>query len=127
MSYIRANDIKSHIAQGFDLTPYIAEADQEINDLAERLGVRDTSDIETNPLHFQIKRYAIEYVLFRLCEDKAGIANPDSVEFDKYMTLTEYHKKRFGEYRSSIGREMITGNVNEIRDRATRTAVIFRG
>jgi DNA-binding IclR family transcriptional regulator len=42
MSYITAADIKSNLAQGFNLIDYLSEADSEITDLAERLGVRDS-------------------------------------------------------------------------------------
>ena len=126
MSYLNANDITSNLAQGFDLTPYLEESDNEINDLAERLGVRDSDDIQT-PLHFKIKRYGIEYVLTRLCEDKSGTNNPDSVEMDKYFALAEYHRRRANELQAMISVEMVTGDVNEIRDRAVRSGSIFRG
>jgi hypothetical protein len=102
------------------------EANEECVDIAERLGVRDVSLIKT-PLHFKILRYLQEYIITRVCEDKAGVNNPDSISFDKYFALGEYHRRRASQLRSEITREMVIGNVSSQRDRARNTATIFRG
>lgn len=127
MSYIKAIDIKSQLVNGVDLTPYMDECDDAIEDLAEVLGVRTTTDIETAPLHFQIKQYGINFILMRVCEDRMGVCNPESVAFDKYFNLAEYYKRRTAEYRKMISTEMVTGNVDQIRDRAAMSGMIFRG
>lgn len=127
MSYITADDVTANVAIGFDLEPYIAEADGEIDDLAEKLGVRDTTDIETNPLHYKVKRYAVAYVLMRLCQDKAGTNNVDLPEVEKYLALYNVYRKEVEAVRSQIGAEMLVGDVDELRDRAKNTGTLFRG
>lgn len=126
MSYIKENDIKSSLAEGFNLQPYIEEADYELEDMAERVGIRDTDRIKT-PIHFKAKRYLVEYILMRLSEDKTGVNNPDSIQFDKYFALAEYHRRRANELRTELSYEMLAGEIDEIRDRALDTATIFRG
>lgn len=126
MSYIEATDIKSHIVQGVDLSDYIEECDTAIDDLAEEKGVRDPLDIAI-PIHFQLKQYGINYILFRVCEDKAGVCQPDSVQFDKYFALADYYNKRVAAVKSKISIQIITGNVQAIRDRSIMSGMLFRG
>lgn len=126
MSYINPTDIKSNIVTGVDLTQYIDECDDEIVDLAERLGIRTASDIEI-PLHFKVKQYGINYILMRVCEDKMGTCQPDSVMFDKYYQLNDYYGKRLSQLRKEMSVEMLNGTVDEIRDRAMMTGRMFRG
>lgn len=127
MSYLQTADVTANIAIGFDLEPYIEESDSEINDLAERLGVRDPADIETNPLHYKIKRYAVAYILMRLCQDKAGTNNLDAMDTDKYLALYTLYKKEVESTRGQISAEMYTGEINAIRDRSINTGSLYRG
>jgi hypothetical protein len=124
MSYLIPSDIKSNLAQGFDLTQYVAEADLEVNDLAEKLGVRESEDISV-PLHYKIKRYAVVFVLMRLAQDKIGTVSTD-VSMEKYQNLYEMYKAELRELTPQITYEMVTGNVNSI---IARTAVfnLYRG
>lgn len=126
MSYISISDIKANIAQGFSLQDYIIEADSEINDLAEQLGVRDPDDIHI-PLHYKVKRYGIVFVLMRLCQDKIGALDQGAVEgLEKYIVSYQMYKKEFESLREGINYEMITGSVDEIGDRAIQCGNLFR-
>lgn len=125
-NYIQVDDIKSNIAQGFELQPYLDETDEEVRDIAERLGVRDADDIKV-PLHYKIKRYAVVYTLMRLCQDKTGTNNVEMPEYEKYLVQYQMYRKELEELRSQISIEMVTGEVNEIRDRAVNTGTIYRG
>ena len=127
MSYISTSDITANVAIGFDLEPYINEADGEIDDLAEKVGVRDPDDIETDPLHYKIKRFGVAYILMRLCQDKAGTNNVDQIDLEKYLTLYNVYRKEVEALRPQISEEMFTGPVDEIRDRAMNSGVLFRG
>lgn len=124
MSYLTAADIKSNLAQGFDLSQYLSEADSEVNDIAEKLGVRNTSSIAT-PLHYKIKRYAVVFVLMRLAQDKIGTVSVD-VAVEKYRDLYEMYKAELRELVTQITYEMVTGTVNSI---IARSAVhgLYRG
>lgn len=126
MSYISVSDIKSSLAQGFALQDYILEADEEINDLAEALGVRDTSQIYTTPIHHKIKRFGIVFILMRLCQDKMGSNDPTIDLMEKYMVQYNIYKKELLGLKSEINREMITGQVNELSDRVVHSGWIFR-
>lgn len=123
MSYITADDIRSNLANGFDLDDYLSEVDEEINDLAERLGIRDTDDIST-PLTYKIKRYAVVYCLMRLAQDKIGTNTPE-ISQEKYMYLYDMYMRELDKLRPQITYEMMTGNVDEIVDR-TQTFSLYR-
>ena len=126
MSYIETSDISANIADGFDLESLIEESDLEVRDLAERLGVRTYTDIST-PVHYKIKRYAVVYVLMRLCQDKAGTNNTEIIDTEKYMGLYAMYRRELEDLRGQISIEMVTGVVNEMRDRAIQTGIIFVG
>ena len=126
MSYLTADDVTAAIAVGFDLEPYINEADSEIDDVAQRLGV-DVDDIETEPLHYKIKRYGIAFILKRLCQDKSGTNNVDVADNEKYYNLYDMYRKEVESLRPQLSAEMYTGCINEIRDRATVSGTLYRG
>ncbi len=121
--YITASDIKSNVITGFDLTEYLDETDQEVNDMAEKLGVSIT-DIVT-PLHYKIKRYAITFLLTRLCQDKIGTASSD-VQVDKYRDLYDLYSKELASLKPQLTYQMYTGTVNKITDR-TQVYNLYRG
>lgn len=123
--YISLDDIKANIANGFELQEYLDETDEIVEDLAEELGVRDPDNIST-PLTWTIKRYAINTILMRLCQDKMGTNNVEIGDTEKYLALFGIYNKEADKYKKRISVEMITGNVNEIRDRAYNTGWLFR-
>jgi HPt (histidine-containing phosphotransfer) domain-containing protein len=122
--YITAADIKSNLTTGFDLTEYLDEVENEIIDLAQKLGVRSTTDI-ASPLHYKVKRYGVVFVLMRLAQDKLGTNLPD-VSLDKYDRLYQMYKKEIDDLKSQITREMITNNIDEIIDRTTVMGGLYR-
>lgn len=124
MSYLTTSDFKANLVAGFDLTPYLLEADNEVEDLAERLGIRDTDDIHT-PLHYKIKRYAIVFVLMRLAQDKIGTNSPD-VALEKYRDQYEMYKAELKDLFPQITYQMFTDQIDSI---IGRTAVynLYRG
>jgi len=125
MSYINISDIKANVAQGFALQDYILEADEEIDDLAETLGVRDIDDIQI-PLHYKIKRYGIVFILMRLCQDKLGANDTGIDATEKYAIQYGMYKKELAGLKDEINIEMITGAVNQIGDRAVQCGNIYR-
>lgn len=132
MSYISASDITNQTlkasAYSTILSAKLTDADNAIIDLAERLGVRDSTNIETSPLHRKIKEFAIAWVCEELSLDLMGYNNVSITDYEKYRLMYETYKKRREKYEGQITKEMITGSVDEIRDRATsRTGIITRG
>jgi len=128
MSYITVSDITDRIAEGIDMTPYIMESDEAVNDMAEELGVRSTTDIETAPLHYMVRRYAITYAMMRMCQDALGVSNLDNPSSNKYLVNFNMYKEQLASQRKRISQEMLTGVVSQIRDRAnSMTATIYRG
>lgn len=124
MSYIQVSDIKANIAQGFALQDYILECDEEINDLAETMGV-GSSSIETSPLHYKIKRYGVTFILCRLCQDKMG-SNDVTMETEKYLLQYGIYKKELAALKGEISQEMFTGQVNGMNDRSVFSGLIYR-
>lgn len=128
MSYITVADITDRISEGIDMTPFIQESDEAIMDLAEELGVRSSAEIETDPLHHAVRRYAITYALMRMCQDALGVANLDNPTSNKYLIGYNMYKEQLSVLRKRISVEMLIGTVSRIRDRAnTMTSVIYRG
>lgn len=134
MSYLLWDDITDKVVRAFgeaDLAEYFDETDQEINDLAEQLGVRDSDDVETNDngtiKHYKIKRFGINYFCSRVCFDKSqGVLT--SGEPDKYWTKYEHYLMKVEQLRKEISKSMFRDQVNEIADRAnSRTVSMFRG
>ena len=122
--YLEPSDVKSNLSQGFDLNPYLDEADLEVEDLANRLGVRSISSIVT-PLQYKIKRYAVVFVLMRLAQDKIGTNSPD-IALEKYRTQFDMYKTELRELFPQITSQMFTGDVDSI---ISRTSVynLYRG
>lgn len=125
-TYLTADDIKSNLVRGFTIAEYLTEGDSEIVDLAERLGVRNTDQIST-PLHYKIKRYAVVFVLMRIAQDHIGSNSAEVPDMEKYVVLYNMYARELQALRSQISIEMMTGNVNEVRDRAINTATLYRG
>ena len=110
-TYLEYDDIKATVASGFELEQYLDEADNEVNDVAESLGVRNTDDIENDPLHYKIKRYAVVFVLMRLTQDKIGSNNIELPDLEKYTVLYNMYFKELQRLRGEISVEMVTGNL----------------
>ena len=126
MSYISVSDITDKIADGFDMTPYILESDQAVEDLAERVGVRTTTDICVAPVHYKIRRYAIVYALLRMCQDRVGAASVESPDQNKYLLHYGMCRKELDSLTPQINEQMFTGDVSAISDRVS-SVEIWRG
>jgi hypothetical protein len=124
MSFITNSDIKSNLIHGFDISDYIAESDEEIYDVAEKLGIRDRTLIVT-PIHYKIKRYAIVFVLMRLAQDKIGTNQPDS-QVEKYRELYAMYSDELKYVYTQLTYEMFTGTVSSITGR-TSSSGLYRG
>lgn len=123
MSYITTEDIKANLIAGFDISGYIEEAGQEIEDVAQRLGV-DVDDISL-PLHYKIKRYGIAYLLKRLAQDKIGTNQPD-VTLEKYKDMYELYSTEVKELFPQLTYQMFTGTVKSIIGRTSSNG-FYRG
>lgn len=123
--YLDPTDIKSNLVNGFDITDYLVEAENEVNDVAQRLGVRDITSI-VQPLHYKIKRYAIVFVLMRLAQDKIGTNQPD-IQLEKYRDLYAMYKEELKELYPQITYEMLTGKVDSIIARTATMGGFYRG
>ncbi len=123
MSYITTEDIKANLIAGFDISGYIEEAGQEIEDVAQRLGV-SVNDISL-PLHYKIKRYGIAYLLKRLAQDKIGTNQPD-VTLEKYKDMYELYSAEVKELFPQLTYQMFTGTVQNIIGRTSSNG-FYRG
>lgn len=123
MSYITTEDIKANLIAGFDISGYIEEAGQEIEDVAQRLGV-SVNDISL-PLHYKIKRYGIAYLLKRLAQDKIGTNQPD-VTLEKYKDMYELYSTEVKELFPQLTYQMFTGTVKNIIGRTSSNG-FYRG
>jgi hypothetical protein len=126
MSYISADDIKSNLIKGFDILEYIRESDDEINDVAQKLGISDSSDI-AQPVHYKIRRYGIVFILMRLAQDKLGTNSPD-ITMEKYQALYEMYRNELKDLYKQLTYEIFTGDVDSIISRTcSSTCGFYRG
>ena len=125
-TYISSDDIKDRIVEGFDLSPYLDEANEEMIDLAESKGVYDADDI-VDPIPYKVKRYLICFIVMRLCQDCMGKNNIDLPELEKYKIKYDMYEKERGKILEQITYEMLTGEITEMRERTINSAIIFRG
>ena len=127
--YIEQSDLTDSIINDFSPDILLAKlelSDYAVEDLAEIKGVL-SDNIETDPVHWKLKRYAIYWVYSEICFDFIGKNNVDIIEQEKYYKKYEMYKNSLNEIKLEITPEMITGNVGSIRDRATvSTGTLFR-
>ncbi len=112
MAYLTASDIKSNFTKNMDLTEYLEEADQEIEDICEKKGVRDTADISI-PIHYKLKQYGIKYLKMRVAQDSIGTVNQD-VSLDVYREQYDMYRTEIKELYNHITYQMITGTVDSM-------------
>lgn len=131
MAYITTSDLTDNIINMFPsatISAKITLSTSAVNDLAERLGVRDSDDIETSPVHYQVKRYAEYWVYREICRDFIGTNNAELPEQEKYILKYKLYRQLVEEKEGEISKEMLTGDVEHIKDRANSiTRTLFRG
>jgi hypothetical protein len=127
MSYLSPSDITDAVVKQHTLTAYLTEADAELLDMAESLGVMSSTSIVA-PLHNTVKQFLTAYVCMRVCEDNVGVNNLPIPAEDKYEVKRSIYEKKYQALRSRISSPMLTGTVDEARDRAgAKSGIIFRG
>lgn len=130
MAYITTSDITDVTITAFGNTiigNYITESTSAVDDIAEKLGV-ESEDIETSPVHYKVKRYAICFVCMRICQDYMGRNNVEMPEIEKYLIKYNLYKAECNALEKEITEQMLLGTVDEQRDRAgVMSATIFRG
>lgn len=132
MSYITTADITDsslkETALSTLLSAKITACDAALEDMAMQKGVDDADDIETAPLGYLVKQWAIAWVCRELCFDLVGKNKADNIEADIYMGKYGEYKKRCSEYESQINYEILTGVADEQRDRpGARTGTLNFG
>lgn len=129
-TYIQVDDVTDPIILAFEeaLQNKLELSDDAVEDLADIKGVSSSDQIKTDPVHFQLKRYAIYWTCAEICLDYLGTNNVDVVEQEKYHRKYDIYDNLRKEYAQSITAQMITGTAYNQRDRATvGTALLFRG
>ncbi len=124
MAYLTSADLTANFVRNMDVSLYLEEADNEVNDLAERRGVYDTTLIQV-PLHYKLKEYAKAFVYMRIARDSLGTNSVDT-EREMYRDQYEMYQKELDKLAPQITYEVITGNVENM---IGRTAVfnLYRG
>lgn len=124
-TYLTTADITDSIKGNFSLDAYLTLADSEIVNMARKFGL--TEDQIDTPLDFCIKQWAIAWVLMRLCLDKAGAANVEGIENDKYFVKFNLYRDQCWHYAKKITKEMFLGYVTDIRDMTSTSCQLIRG
>lgn len=105
---------------------YVGYANEEVRDVAIRLGA-DPEEI-AEPLHFKIKRHAINVALNLFAQDHIGVNNDrGSAEDDIYDSLfkrTNWIKQKT---RNSLSLIMFTGGTETTENRAVMSVRTIRG
>jgi hypothetical protein len=129
-TYISSTDITDMLftesAFSTLLTAKLTASDAAVVDLAERNGVEST-DIEVSPVHYILKKWAAAWVCRELALDAMGKNNPDIADIEKYKIKYDIYAKLTAEYEAQVNIAVLTGEVEEARDRSTRTGTLYRG
>ncbi len=104
---------------------YIDQANQEIEDLAQRLGVMNVLEIR-QPIQYQIRRYGINYAYSLYAQDLIGANEIDIGENDLYKDLFERSQYLINQILPDITKEMFTGKVETREDRSVSFGHIYR-
>lgn len=124
--WITIDQIKDRIVEGFnDLQDYVTEANEGIIDLAQQKGIYDPSDIPED-IHNILRRYGVVYTVMRLCQDKQSAVNTGLPEQNKYLVKYLDSRKELKELKKQITPEVILNKIDQVRDRAIQTGVLFR-
>jgi hypothetical protein len=105
---------------------YVDYANEEILDLAKRFGV-DPTTIQ-DPIHFKIKRHAINVALNMFAQDYIGVNNNQGVQgedvYEELFKRTNYilQKSKLG-----LTKVMFTGEQETPENRAVQSVRIVRG
>lgn len=105
---------------------YVSYANKEIEDLAERLGVMDVTEIVT-PIHYKIKKWAINMALSLYSQDLIGANSIDIGYVDLYKDMFERSQYLINQQQPDITYEMLTGTVTSRSDRTTSFGRVVRG
>jgi len=129
-TYINDSDITDLVLKDFgaELSAKVTLSDAEVEDMAERKGLIDKDEIETNPVHYQVKKYAINWVARELCLDALGKNNVDVSQIEKYDRLYDVYRRRLRETDSAITKQILRGSVSNTRDRGgVNSDILFVG
>ena len=108
------------------LAAKIVESTTALNDLAERLGVI-SSQIETSPLHYIVKRWCVAFACAELCFDLMGKNKQDGgIEQDIYFQKYKEHNARREDEENKINYAILTGTVISEIDRSSGTTRLYR-
>jgi hypothetical protein len=132
MSYIADSDITDKLALQFEssFSTYHSLVDNQINDIAEQLGITNSDDIDTDDdgyiSSWYVKQYAVMWFCQRLFLDKMGMNNIDLAQEEKYRVKHEYYFKQAENKEKYITLEMLTNNVDESGDRSSQSHLLYR-
>lgn len=130
-NYIKVDDITDQVLRQIGdsaILKYIERTDQEIDDIAERHGITDTTQIETSPVHRKIIDFGRFYCMSLIARDRIGTNNVDvAVATEKYYIKYELYNKLANDHRSALTYEMFTGQVSERSQRAVTSGQLFNG
>lgn len=129
-TYIDSGDITDQVLLDTGLSTLLdaklTASDDAVEDLAEQFGV-EAADIETDPVHFKIKEWAVAWVGMKMCFDIMGKANAEIPEIEKYKIKYNDYVAQLNSYRTEITYKILTGTVTEARDRGIRSGILYRG
>ena len=108
-----------------ELEAKIVKSEDAANDMLKTKGLTSTDVATTTP--YLLKEWCIAWVGMEMCFDAMGKNNVPLPEFEKYNVKYEAYKKRLASIYAQITPEVIVGNDNDIRDRATTmSGLLFR-
>ena len=129
-TYISTSDITDDIINDFGNTIVSAKvelSDDAVESMALSKGV-SSGDIETDPVNYLVREWAIAWVCFRICRDYLGKNNLESFDQDKYAVKGKIYFEEMADLDGRITKEVLRGTVNSARDMSGgMTATIYRG
>ena len=122
--YISSSDITDNVLSALVTTAYVTEGNDAIEQLTYDKGL-DITDIDYDPLNYNVKRYGVAWTCWRICVDYMGTNNTDlPVEIEKYAVKANQYRGEIDTLSYKIVPYMITGD--EIGDKSDRASIRTR-
>jgi hypothetical protein len=126
MSYITSADITDSVVTGITLTDYITRSDSAVVNLAREFGLTSTQIV--SPIDYNIKQWAINWVIVEVCLEKMGkVDTQNMLADDKYAIKYAIYKERLKEIRSALTVNMFLGTVYNQSDMVSSSGQLLRG
>ena len=124
-NYITASDLTATVADDFNVSGYVDNANNHLEYIAQTLDVAPSGMVY--PINYVLKEYAMAYAYRSMYMDKIGANNTEILDGDKYLVMYNLQNDEVERLRSNITYEVIGVSGTLTGNTTARTDLIYRG